>query len=161
MKAFSQTGLTFETANPRHDLIEAARRLMDKVPDLRMVLGHLPALALPSDAAALKPYETTLRDLRQRNVYAKLSALMKRGEENRDASVYKPMLDFHWDIFGEDRVVYAGGWPGSVTKMKAELRILQDWFGMKGRTASEKFFWKNSVSAFRWIKRENGQPCEC
>ena len=38
MKAFAQTGLTFEVANPRFDLIEATVRLTDKVPDLRVVL---------------------------------------------------------------------------------------------------------------------------
>jgi predicted TIM-barrel fold metal-dependent hydrolase len=158
MKAFAETGLTFETANPRYDLIEAALRLTDKVPNLRVVLGHLPALALPTESGALGKYANNLRELRQRNVYAKLSALMKRGEEQRDPSQYKPMLDFLWDIFGEDRVVYAGGWPGSLTKMKAELRILQNWFDAKGKTASGKFFWKNSVDAFRWVKREPGQP---
>jgi predicted TIM-barrel fold metal-dependent hydrolase len=158
MKAFAETGLTFETANPRFDLIDAALRLSDKVPNLRIVLGHLPALALPAEPEALKNYERTLRELRRRNVYAKLSALMKRGEEQRDPASYQPMLGFMWDIFGEDRVVYAGGWPGSLTKMKAELRILQAWFHTKGTTASEKFFWKNSAGAFRWVKREPGQP---
>jgi len=34
MKAFAQTGLTFEVANPRFDLTEATVRLTDKVPDL-------------------------------------------------------------------------------------------------------------------------------
>jgi hypothetical protein len=68
------------------------------------------------------------------------------------------MLDFMWDIFGEDRLVYGGGWPGSLAKMKAELRILQNWFKDKGKPASEKFFWKNSVNAFHWVKREPGQP---
>jgi L-fuconolactonase len=63
-----------------------------------------------------------------------------------------------WDIFGEDRVVYAGGWPGSLVKMKAELRILQAYFNAKGKAESEKFFWKNSVNAFKWIKREPRQP---
>ena len=158
IKAFKATGLTFEAANPRFDLIDAVVRLTDRVPDLRVVLGHLPALALPTEPAALKKYENTLRELRKRNVYAKLSALMKRGEEQRDPAAYKPMLDFMWDIFGEDRVVYAGGWPGPLSKMKAELTILQAYFGAKGREASEKFFWKNSVPAFRWVKREPGQP---
>jgi len=158
VKAFAATGLTFEAANPRFDLIEAVLRLTDKVPDLRVVLGHLPALALPTSSDALKTYSNNLKELRKRNVYAKLSALIKRGDEERDPAIYKPMLDFMWDIFGEDRVVYAGGWPGSLVKMKAELRVLQAYFGAKGRPASEKFFWKNSVNAFRWVKREPGQP---
>jgi hypothetical protein len=27
-----------------------------------------------------------------------------------------------------------------------------------GRPAAEKFFWKNSIPAFRWIKRDAEQP---
>jgi predicted TIM-barrel fold metal-dependent hydrolase len=66
MKAFAETGLTLEVANPRLDLVEASLRLKDKVPGLRMVLGHLQALALPTDAAVLKAYENNLRELKQR-----------------------------------------------------------------------------------------------
>ena len=39
MKAFAQTGLTFEVANPRFDLIEATVRLTDKVPGPARRLG--------------------------------------------------------------------------------------------------------------------------
>ncbi|MGH9664215.1 MAG: amidohydrolase family protein, partial [Bryobacteraceae bacterium] len=56
MKAFARTGLTLEVANPRLDLIEATLRLTDKVPDLRVVLGHLQALPLPTDPQVLKSY---------------------------------------------------------------------------------------------------------
>ena len=28
----------------------------------------------------------------------------------------------------------------------------------KSRAAQEKYFWKNSVAAYHWIKRESGQP---
>jgi L-fuconolactonase len=158
MKAFASTGLTFEAANPRLDLIDAVVRLTDKVPELRVVLGHLPALELPKDPAVLKTYSNNLTELRKRNVYAKLSALIKRGQEQSDPGLYKPMLDFMWDIFGEDRVVYASGWPSPLPKIKAELAILRPYFFAKGKPAAEKFFWKNSVSAFKWVRRDPAQP---
>lgn len=53
----AQTGLTLEVANPRFDLIAATLRLTDRVPELRVVLGHLQAL----------PFQP-LRELRRRNV---------------------------------------------------------------------------------------------
>ena len=55
MKAFAQTGLTLEVANPRLDLIDATVRLTDKVPELRVVLGHLQALPLPTAPDVLNP----------------------------------------------------------------------------------------------------------
>ena len=154
MKAFAQTGLTLEVANPRLDLIEATVRLTDKVPELRVVLGHLQALALPTEAAVLKRYSDNLKELRKRNVYVKVSGLHRsraNAQGPLNAAEYKPVMDFIWDIFGEDWLVYAG-------RNKAVLEILQAYFMAKGQPAAEKFFWENSIPAFRWIKRDSKQP---
>jgi predicted TIM-barrel fold metal-dependent hydrolase len=154
MKAFAETGLTLEVANPRLDLIEATVRLTDKVPALRVVLGHLQALALPTAPEALKRYSDNLKELKKRNVFVKVSGL-HRPRANAgaplDPAVYKPVMDFIWDIFGEDLLVYAG-------RNKPTLEILQSYFMAKGRPAAEKFFWKNSVPAFKWIRRDPKQP---
>jgi len=149
---FAQTGLTFEVANPRLDLIEATLRLADKVPDLRIVLGHLQALPLPTDPQVLKNYENTLKELRQRKAYAKVSGLPKANPQAQfDSALYKPMLDFIWNIFGEDFIVYAG-------RNKQALDILKTYTMALGRPAAEKYFWKNSIPAFRWVKRDPAQP---
>jgi predicted TIM-barrel fold metal-dependent hydrolase len=60
VKEFATTSLTFETANPKLDLIEATLLLTDKVPELRVVLGHLPALDLPTARDVLKTYSNDL-----------------------------------------------------------------------------------------------------
>jgi predicted TIM-barrel fold metal-dependent hydrolase len=154
MKVFAQTGLTLEVANPRVDLIEATLRLTDKVPDLRVVLGHLQALALPAAPDVLKSYSDNLKELRQRKAYVKVSGLHRpraNAEAPFDPAVYKPVMDFIWDIFGEDFIVYAG-------RNKAALEILQAYFMAKGRLAAEKFFWRNSIPAFKWVRRDPKQP---
>jgi len=154
MKAFAQTGLTLEVANPRLDLIDATVRLTDKVPELRVVLGHLQALALPTAPAVLKTYSENLKELRKRNAYVKVSGLAGSRANSQtpfDPAVYKPTMDLIWDIFGEDFIVYAG-------RNKTALEILQSYFMAKGRPAAEKFFWKNSIPAFKWIKRDPKQP---
>ncbi len=155
MKFFAQTRLTFEAANPRLDLVEATLRLAEKVPDLRIVLGHLQALALPA-GAALRSYRANLEELRRHNVFVKVSGLHNpRPTQPRpkpfEPAVYRPVMDFIWDIFGEDRLVYAG-------RNKQALDILMEYFLDKGRPAAEKFFWKNSVPAFRWVHRDPKQP---
>ena len=81
-----------------------------------------------------------------------------------DPAVYKPMLDFIWDIFGEDYVVFAAGWsrmpvkPSPIERMRTNIEIMRAYFMAKGRPAAEKFFWKNSVPAFRWVRRDPRQP---
>jgi hypothetical protein len=47
--------------------------------------------------------------------------------------------------------VYAG-------RNKAALDILRSYFVAKGPAAAEKFLWKNSVPAFKWVKRDPKQP---
>jgi L-fuconolactonase len=152
MKVFAKTGLTLEVANPRLDLIEATLRLSDKAPDLRIVLGHLQAMPLPSETKVLKSYTNNLRELRKRRAFVKVSGLPKSNPQaNFDPAVYKPTLDLIWEVFGEDYVVYAG-------KNKEALDILKAYTMALGRPAAEKFFWKNSIPAFRWIKRDAEQP---
>ena len=34
----------------------------------------------------------------------------------------------------------------------------REYFTGKGQVAAEKYFWKNSVAAYGWAKREAGQP---
>lgn len=161
MKAFAETGLTYEAANPRLELMEAVLHLTDRAPDLRVVIGHLQALPLPTEPAVLKTYEKNLRELAARGAYAKISNLVRPGKDgnvNLDPAAHKPMLDFIWDIFGEDRIVYASGWPTPVERIRATLDIVWPYFTAKGRPAAEKFFWRNSIPAYKWIKRDPSQP---
>lgn len=159
MKAFAQTGLTLEVANPRFDLMEATVRLTDKVPELRVVVGHLQALPLPTAPDVMKSYSANLRELRKRNYFAKVSGL-----PSPDPAVYKPMLDFIWDIFGDDYIVFAAGWsrmpqtPPAIERMKSRLEVFRGYLKPKGRPAAEKFFWQNSVRAFKWVRRDPRQP---
>jgi hypothetical protein len=38
------------------------------------------------------------------------------------------------------------------------LAVVRDYFAGKGREASEKYFWRNSMAAYRWIRRDESQP---
>lgn len=154
MKAFAQTGLTFEVANPRLDLIEATVRLTDKVPELRIVLGHLQALPLPTDPAVRNKYQSHLKIMQGRKAFVKVSGLPrdKNAPAGKfDAALYKPVLDLFWETFGEDYIVYAG-------RNKAAIDILRGYCDARSGTAAEKFFWKNSIPAFKWVKRDPSQP---
>ena len=65
-----------------------------------------------------------------------------------------------WDIFGEDHVLYASDWPNSDHHATYEetISIVRNYVEPKGRKVSEKFFWKNSVVAYRWHRRQPDQP---
>ena len=163
VKELAAADLTFDTANPTPDLIEAIVRLTDRVPNLRVVLDHLPAMTALDDSSTRPGVEANLRELSKRNVFAKISAVPRRenGQVVTDPAAYKPRLDLLWDIFGEDRVVFGSDWPNSAgnwVSFEVALAIVRQYFDAKGRTIAEKYFWKNSLAAYKWVKRDSRQP---
>jgi L-fuconolactonase len=163
LKLLADAGLVLDTANPRPELIESMVRMTDRVPNLRVVIDHLPQLEPPADSPALKQYEANLRELAKRpQVYVKISEVLRRvnGRIPTDLNFYRPRLDQLWDIFGEDHLIFGSDWPNADNwaPFDVGLRIVREYFAGKGRAAAEKYFWKNSVAAYRWIRRHPSQP---
>jgi L-fuconolactonase len=163
LRILASANLELDTANPDAALIQDVVRLTDKVPDLRVVIDHLPHLQLPADRASRNRYEADLRELGKRpQVYVKVSQVLERvnGRVSRDPTFYRPTLDRLWDIFGEDRLIYGSDWPNSDPwgTYAEVLEVVRSYFFGKGRGAAEKYFWKNSVAAYRWQKRDSKQP---
>ncbi len=163
MKALGEARLTLDTANPSPALILNLLKLTELAPDLRIVIDHLPRMNPPEDAAARIDYEKNLAALSQRNqVYVKLSGVLRPvdGRVPVDMAFYKPRLDFLYDLFGPDRVVYGSDWPNSDNwgTYREGLDVVRQYFATKGPLPAEKYFWRNSIAAYRWKKRDPVQP---
>ena len=163
LKLLQQAGLTLDTANPRPDLIEAVVRVSDKVPGLRIVVDHLPGMLAQLDAGARPAVEHNLSELARRpTVFIKVSQMLRMdgGKTVTDPAVYQPVLDQIFDTFGEDKLIFGSDWPNAfaVDHLPAIVAIVRDYFHSKGRAAAEKYFWKNSVAAYRWVRRGEHQP---
>jgi L-fuconolactonase len=163
LKLMQQADLALDTANPRPDLMEAVLKVTDKVPGLRIILDHLPSMIRGLEANARAAVELTLRELaKRRQVYVKLSAVLRMvdGKASTDPALYKPTLDYLFETFGEDRVIFGSDWPNQIAadNLPAIVKIVQDYFSAKSRRAAEKYFWRNSVAAYKWVKRDPSQP---
>lgn len=163
MKMLADAGLSMDSANPDPRLINGLLRLSDKVPSLRIVVDHLPRLVKPTAADALKAYEGDLRELgKRKQVFVKVSGVVRRvnGRIEEDPAFYKSSIDELFDIFGEDRLIYGSDWPNSDqwAEYPVELKIVRAYFMAKGQAVAEKYFWKNSVAAYRWVHRDKAQP---
>lgn len=124
-------------------------RLSDRAPDLRIVIDHLPFYSSG---------ETAIRELAGRSrIYAKVSEVLRNvdGRVPEDVSAYRAALDELWDVFGSTRVLYGSNWPVSnrLAAYPAVLRVVKEYFTAKGSGAAERYFWKNSLDAYRWVKR--------
>jgi L-fuconolactonase len=158
LRRVADAGLVMDTANPTVPLLEAIARISDRIAPLRIVLDHLPALSpRPQEQAA---YEAVLRDLAGRpQIFAKLSAIEQRGGPHGLAA-HKERLDFLMAAFGEDRVVFGTDWPNSwgIATPAQIVALAHDYFATRTHAAAEKFFWKNSLAAYRWRRRAANQP---
>jgi len=163
LKLLASAGLMLDTYIPNPALITDLVRLTDKAPSLRVVIDHLPELDPPKDSQARKAFQSTLRELGKRpQVYVKLSALLRRvdGRVPQDLHFYSPMLDELCSFFGENQVMYGSDWPNSdlLAPYEQLLNVVRQYFTAKGPMIAEKFFWRNSVAAYRWVKRDRNQP---
>lgn len=163
LKALATAGLVLDSANPNPRLIAAIRRVSEQVPDLRIVIDHLPRAHVPEEPTARDAYEADLRALAQNpNVFVKLSGIPVRtnGKLETDPHFYRASLDAIWDVFGEDHVLFGSDWPNSehVCSYAQVFQIVRGYMARKSASARAKYFWKNSVAAYRWKPRRSDQP---
>lgn len=134
-------------------------RLAGDVPGLRIVINHLGG---SGDPQSIQPaWHANILEVAQRpNVFMKVSALAEQvrcepGQAPRETEYYLPILDHLWKCFGEDRLIYGSNWPVSDRGASYDIvyNIVAKYFGDKGQSAMEKYFWKNSQAAYRWQQR--------
>jgi L-fuconolactonase len=161
LKRLAAADLVLDTANPRVPLLEAMIRISDAVPSLRIVLDHLPALdPAEADRAA---YDAALKELGKRpQIFVKLSEIVHRvnGQVSSDLGAYRARLDLLREVFGEDRVLFGSDWPNSdgVAPIETIFAIAKEYFRAKPRAVAEKYFWRNSAAAYKWVRRDASQP---
>jgi L-fuconolactonase len=161
LKLLADADLVLDTANPNMVLLESMLTISDKVPTLRIVLDHLPNFEpTPAERPA---YHAALKEFARRpQIYVKLSAIIRRvdGNVSTDLNNYREKLDLLVATFGEDRILFGSDWPNSdgVAPIDQVFKVAKEYFASKPRTIAEKYFWKNSVAAYKWVKREPAQP---
>ncbi|WP_263353443.1 amidohydrolase family protein [Acidicapsa acidisoli] len=163
LRLLAAAGLELDSANPDARLIEAILAVSQQVPELRIVIDHLPNAVIPAEPTARRQYWTTLKSLSQNaGVFMKLSEVPVRvgNRLQTDPSFYRDRLDALWDLFGEDRILFGSDWPNSdhVAGYAETLGIVHRYVSEKGAVAMEKYFWKNSITAYRWRRRLPDQP---
>ena len=165
-KLLADAGLSLDTLPRRtDDATMVFVRLTDMIPSLRLIVEHFPNVKLPEDRVARDAYMDSLRELGKRpQVYIKLSEVVKKidGRVSTDLTMYQDWLDQLWDIFGENRVIFGSDWPQSenleLNSYPNVISVARAYVSNKGQAAMEKVFWKNSILAYRWTKRNDDQP---
>lgn len=164
LKLLADAGLVLDTANPNPRLLADIVRLTDLVPALRVVIDHLPGMPRPDTADARASVDASLKEFAGRTqTYVKISQVLRgnaNGPASRELTAHRDRLDEISHVFGPDRVIFGSDWPNSDQDATYEevLAIVRAYFATKPREEAEKYFWRNSVAAYRWISRDPSQP---
>ena len=163
LKLLAQADLALDTANPSMGLMQANVLLADAIPNLRIIMDHLPSFDPTPEGQ--KAYEEVVKEMADRpNIVVKLSEVYHpRLSDNVIVKDYEPLrarLEYLFGMFGEDRVIFGSDYPNSygVATIPEEVGLVKRFFSTKSRTAQEKYFWKNSARVYKWTKRADNQP---
>ena len=163
LKALADANLVLDTANPSVALLADVVRVSELVPQLRVVIDHLPQMLPPTEPAMRASYAASLKALRERpQVFVKISEVLRRtnGQIPTDLDFYRPRLDEILEVFGLDRVMFGSDWPNSNNWLPVAVgfKLVQNYFMGQGTLAAEKYFWRNSATCYQWVKRHPSQP---
>jgi L-fuconolactonase len=127
LRALAPTGLPFD-ACIRHHQLPALIALLEKVPELPVVLDHLakPPVASGDDGS----WERALRRLAALpQVSVKLSGMPPELRDDQELrSACRPWLEVALDAFGADRAMVGSDWP--VSAMLPRRLTPGDWLSM-------------------------------
>ena len=170
LKYLADADLVMDTANPNVALLADVVRASDKVPNLRIIIDHLPQMLPPTGGDAKTSYDASMKAFRDRpQIFVKVSEVLRNAdasfpkgpneEVRTDTEFYRPRIDEIVDVFGYDRVLYGSDWPNGDQwrPVPVGFKIVQEYFMGKGQVAAEKYFWRNSIKCYKWIKRTAAQ----
>ena len=155
LSELSRRDLTLDLP-PRPELVPA---IAAHFPSLRIALDHVGRPSLMT-----RPFDEWARDLeiaaQHPRLAAKISGLISDAPTRWHADQFRPAVRHTLRTLGPDRVMYGSDWPNSDqwAEYPKVINIVREFFKTKPRSVAEKYFWKNSVAAYRWAKREPSQP---
>ncbi len=160
MQRLAAADLVLDSANPDMALLRGIVRLSDRVPELRIIIDHLPAMEPTKSERA--EYEKLLQELKQRRqVSMKLSTVIHRvdGAVSTELGAHLERIESLLEVFGEDRVIFGSDWPNSdgVATLPAIVKLVRDFLATQSPSIAEKILWRNSLDFYDWTPRAENQ----
>ncbi len=165
LKLMANAGLQIDLGGAPNQLPQTLiqlAKLSERIPNLRMVLNHLP-MPRPENKQDIELLKTGFDEMKHcPKIYVKLSQVIRTVDQSvpTELEYWRDALDEVYAVFGPDRVIYGSNWPASLltTEYPPIFNLVHKYFAGKGREVSEQYFWKNSLKAYRWVKRDASQP---
>lgn len=146
LKALHQSSRMIDVVGDGAKVIPSVLAISDRLPDLRIVIDHLP-FTRPAESASLAELAS------RNNVFAKISNVPRKigNAVPVDEAPYRDILDPVYETFGADRILYGSNWPVSdrVAPFDVALKIVTAYFARKPDGVTEKYFFQNANRVYR------------
>ncbi|MEL7236949.1 MAG: amidohydrolase family protein, partial [Chloroflexota bacterium] len=150
LQLLADKGLTFDVVAVFPNHLKHVPTLVEKVPNLRMVIDHL---AKPPQSAEDRAVwqEQFAAAAQSDNVYAKISGLntVTPDFENWTYEDIKPMIDVALEAFGAERLMFGSDWPVAVLAGDYAKVVTETEKAIDGLADAEKeAIWSDTAKAF-------------
>ena len=142
LKLLAQADLALDTANPSMNLMTANVKLADAIPNLRIIMDHLPSFDPTPDNR--QAYEAVVKEMAARpNIFVKLTEVyhpLRDGTVPKDYEPLRARLEYLYGMFGEDRVMFGTDYPNSygVATIPEEVGLVKKFFATKTRAQARR-----------------------
>jgi L-fuconolactonase len=110
LKVLASHGMSFDVVAVFPNHLKHVPTLVNKVPELKMVIDHLAKPPIKDGGSPL--WEAQMKAAAESpNVYAKVSGLNTAAAPDWNAAAIKPYIDFVLKCFGADRLMFGSDWP--------------------------------------------------
>jgi len=148
---------------PRHGLDEEPRRkcldgfftLARRLPELRVVIEHIGAVAVDGGTPPLQWVDAVQAAAELPQVALKISSVIEHSvlqPPPAELDYYWPVLDTLWRAFGEERLVYGSNWPvcERAGSYATAIGVVRRYFATRGGRAAARYFGANAARIYRW-----------
>jgi len=152
VQLLGELGLSFDLCGPPDKLADTAK-LVAACPDTRFILDHCgnANVQAPNQEAWKRGLAAVAKHER---VMCKISGIVANAGKNWTAEDLAPIVDFVYEQFGADRVMFAGDWPvcTKTATLAQWVAALKSIVRSRPHTAQEKLFYDNAVKYYELVR---------
>ncbi|MDT0644848.1 amidohydrolase family protein [Zunongwangia sp. F363] len=146
----SKFGLVYEILVFPYQL-KGAIELVNRFPEQRFVLNHMGKPEIFENAS--EDWKEGIRSLAQnKNVYCKISGLLSAaGKREWGLQDFYPFLDFVFENFSEDKIIFGSDWPVSLSggSYAQAVDVIENYLSAQDENLLRKVFGENAKKFYR------------
>ncbi|WP_111895466.1 amidohydrolase family protein [Acinetobacter sp. MB5] len=151
LKLIAAANKTLDLANPDLQMLNTVVKIKQRIPDLRVVIDHLPNISLQPDE--IEKFKQCLKELKLLpNLFVKFSEIAQLSWQHDRFNVqhYQERLDQILNTFGYQAVLFGSDYPNSeyLGEVSSIFQLVQDYLRDKTALEQHHIWFLNALNAY-------------